>query len=326
MKSNNTLITRIGIFIGTIFLVAIGIMLWWRNAMGPVNEADTTPVSFIVPSGQGSKEISRRLASAGLIRSQIGFYILIRFFNINGTIQAGDFRLNKTMDARTIAHELTRGIMDIWVTIPEGWRDEEIATTIAKDLNIPEKEFLSIAKEGYMFPDTYMISKDATAGAVVSLFTNTFYEKVTPQMIADAKKEGLTLSSVITLASLVEREGKTVQDRPIIAGILLNRLNQDWPLQVDATLQYIIGYQAKEKTWWKKELTDSDKTIDSPYNTYKYPGLPPAPIANPGIDSIRAVIYPQKTDYMFYLHDKTGVAHYAKTIEEHEKNIADFLR
>jgi len=145
-------------------------------------------------------------------------------------------------------------------------------------------------------------------------------------MLADAKKVGLSIQSVVILASLVEREGKTSVDRPVIAGILLNRLNQDWPLQVDATLQYILGYQAKDKTWWKKELTDTDKTIDSPYNTYKYAGLPPAPIANPGIEAIRAVIYPEKTDYMFYIHDKTAVAHYATTVEEHEKNVADYLR
>ena len=326
MKSNNTPITRFTIFLAVILFTVAGGIAWWKNAMGPVDETNITPVSFIVPSGQGSKEISRRLASDGLIRSQIGFYLLVRFFNTDGQIQAGDFRLNKAMDARTIAKELTRGMMDVWVTIPEGWRSEEIATNVAKELDIPEKEFLTLAKEGYMFPDTYMISRDATAGAVVQLLTDTFYEKVTPQMLADAKKVGLSIQSVVILASLVEREGKTSVDRPVIAGILLNRLNQDWPLQVDATLQYILGYQAKDKTWWKKELTDTDKTIDSPYNTYKYAGLPPAPIANPGIEAIRAVIYPEKTDYMFYIHDKTGVAHYATTVEEHEKNVADYLR
>ncbi len=318
--------TRVFIFCAVLLFAIAGGLSWWKNAMGPVDEKDTTPVSFVVPSGQGTKEISKRLATVGLVRSQIGFYILVRFFNINGQIQAGDFRLNKAMDARTIAKELTRGMMDVWVTIPEGWRDEEIATTIAKDLNIPEKEFLSLAKEGYMFPDTYSIPQDATTGAIVKLLQDTFYQKVTPQMIADAKKAGLSLQSVVTIASLVEREGKTSQDRPVIAGILLNRLNQDWPLQVDATLQYILGYQVKDKTWWKKELTEEDKAIESPYNTYKYAGLPPTPIANPGIEAIKAVIYPTKTEYMFYIHDKAGGAHYAKTIEEHEKNVANYLR
>lgn len=326
MKSNNNTIIRIVSFFAVVFFLAIGAVAWWKNAMSPVDEKDATLITFVVPTGQGSKEIAKRLASDGLIRSQIGFYVLIRFFNTNGQIQAGEFRLNKTMDARTIAKELTIGMMDVWVTIPEGWRVEEIATNIAKGLNIPEKEFLSVAKEGYMFPDTYSIPQTATAGGVAKILTDTFAEKVTPLMISDAKKAGLSLPSVVTLASLVEREGKTNQDRPVIAGILLNRLNQDWPLQVDATLQYILGYQAKDKTWWKKELTDADKKIDSPYNTYMYAGLPPTPIANPGIEAIKAVIYPTKTEYMFYLHGNDGVAHYARTIEEHEKNIADYLR
>lgn len=325
MKSNNSII-RIVSFCAVVVFAALGAFVWWKNAMAPVDEQDATLVTFVVPSGQGSKEISKRLATEGLIRSQIGFYLLIRFFNTNGQIQAGEFRLNKTMDARTIAKELTVGMMDAWVTIPEGWRVEEIATNIAKGLDIPEKEFLSVAREGYMFPDTYSIPQDATAAGVAKILSDTFTEKVTPQMIADAKKAGLSLSSVVTLASLVEREGKTSQDRPVIAGILLNRLNQDWPLQVDATLQYVLGYQAQEKTWWKKELSDADKKIDSPYNTYMYAGLPPAPIANPGLEAIKAVIYPTKTEYMFYLHDAKGIAHYAKTIEEHEKNIADYLR
>lgn len=325
MKSNNTLMTRVFIFLAVLLLAAASGIAWWKNAVASVDEHDATPVSFIVPSGQGSKEISRRLVTEGLIRSQIGFYLLVRFFNTDGQIQAGDFRLNKTMDARTIAKELTRGMMDVWLTIPEGWRSEEIASTVAKDLNVPETEFLHLAKEGYMFPDTYSIPRDATAGAVVKLMNDTFNQKVTPQMLADAKKEGLSEKSLIILASLVEREGKTNQDRPVIAGILLNRLNQDWPLQVDATLQYILGYQATDKTWWKKELTDADKKMNSPYNTYLNPGLPPAPIANPGLEAIKAVIYPTKTEYMFYLHGKDGVAHYAKTIEEHEKNIANYL-
>lgn len=326
MKSNNTINVRlISLFAVILFLVG-GALVWWKNAMSPVDETDQTPVTFVVPSGQGSKEIARRLASEGLIRSQIGFYLLVRFFNTDKQIQAGEFRLQKSMDTRTIASELTLGTMDVWVTIPEGWRTEEIATNIAKELNIPEKEFLAVAEEGYMFPDTYSIPQAATAGAIATILKDTFLEKVTPQMIADAKKEGLSLSSVVILASLVEREGKTNQDRPVIAGILLNRLNQNWPLQVDATLQYILGYQSQDKTWWKKELTDADKKIDSPYNTYLNPGLPPTPIANPGIDALKAVIYPMKTDYMFYLHDTSGVAHYARTIEEHEKNIADYLR
>jgi UPF0755 protein len=131
---------------------------------------------------------------------------------------------------------------------------------------------------------------------------------------------------VITLASIIEREGQTNEDRPVIAGILMNRLEAGWPLQADATLQYALGYQSKDKTWWKKTLYDEDKKINSPYNTYANPGLPPGPISNPGLASIQAAIYPKKTDYWYYLHDPAGGVHYAITLEEHNANIAKFLR
>lgn len=326
MKLNNVIGIRIIVTLIIIVLTFLGGYFWWTDAVGPVDKNDTTPIMFTVPRGQGSKEISKRLAIAGLVRSQIGFYLLVRFFGTDGQIQAGDFRLNKSMDAKTIAAELTHGMLDVWVTTLEGWRVEEIAMELSKDLNLPEKEFLQVAQEGYMFPDTYFIPKDATAGAIVSMFVDNFNKKVTPEMLSALKKEGMTKDELVTIASLVEREGRTVADRPIIAGILLNRFRRNWPLQVDATLQYAIGYQQREKTWWKKELTDEDKIIDSPFNTYLSPGLPPAPIANAGLEAINAVIYPQVTDYMFYLHDKTGVAYYAKTIEEHLENIRAYLQ
>ncbi len=326
MKLNNIVSTRIIVTVCiTVFCVLAG-YLWWTDAMGPVDKNDTTPIMFVVPRGQGSKEISKRLAMAGLVRSQIGFYLLVRFFGTDGQIQAGDFRLNKSMDAKTIALELTHGMVDVWVTTLEGWRVEEIAMALSKDLNLPEKEFLQVAQEGYMFPDTYLIPKDATAGAIVSMFRDNFNKKVIPEMLSALKKEGITKDELVIIASLVEREGKTGTDRPIIAGILLNRLRRNWPLQVDATLQYAIGYQQREKIWWKKELTDEDKKIDSPYNTYLNPGFPPGPIANPGLEAIKAVLNPQVTEYMFYLHDKTGVAHYAKTIEGHLENIRLYLQ
>ena len=140
-----------------------------------------------------------------------------------------------------------------------------------------------------------------------------------------AIKSGLTFEQIITLASIVEREGRTASDRPVIAGILLKRLRANWPLETDATLQFALGYQPQEKTWWKKEITVEDKKIDSPYNTYLNTGLPPGPIANPGLQSIKAVIYPEPTDYWYYLHDSKGVAHYAKTLDGHNANIAKYL-
>jgi UPF0755 protein len=160
----------------------------------------------------------------------------------------------------------------------------------------------------------------------VKIFRDNFDSKFSAQMRADAKKTGLTTDETVVLASIVEREGRSREDRPVIAGILLKRLKTDWPLQVDATLQYALGYQTFEKTWWKKELNNDDKKIKSLYNTYLYTGLPPKPICNPGLESLRAVIYPTESDYWYYLHDPSGTVHYAATIEEHNANITKYLQ
>jgi UPF0755 protein len=205
-------------------------------------------------------------------------------------------------------------MMDTWVTILEGWRIEEIATKLAKEFDIPEKEFLSVAQEGKMFPDTYRVPKDASAAAIATLLEENFMKKITPKMLEDIKNGNLTLDEVIILASIVEREGHSETDRPVIAGVLLNRMAEGWPLETDATLQYSLGYQSKEKTWWKKELTNEDKLVDSPYNTYKNVGLPPGSISNPGVQAINAVIYPK------------GNVHFARTLEEHQRNIETYLK
>jgi UPF0755 protein len=328
MKSSKSysFLSRLIVLFFVLVALAWGCWFWWKDSISAVNPTDTTPVIFVVNRGDGVKTIAANLASEGLIRSPTGFYLLVKILGIERNIQAGDFRLKRSMDAGDIANELTHGTLDQWVTTLEGWRDEEVANKVAKDLDIPESEFLKYAREGYMFPDTYLIPRDASASSIAQIFIDNFTKKITDQMKADAKKTGLMFDDVIVLASIVEREGRTAQDRPVIAGILLKRLNADWPLQVDATLQYALGYQAADKTWWKQGLTDADKKIRSPYNTYQNVGLPPKPICNPGIESIKAVIYPTNSEYWYYLHDEAGGVHYGATIDEHNANIAEYLQ
>lgn len=328
MKSNkaHSIAARFVIFFCLVVLLAWGGWFWWQYSISPVEPGNSTPVILTVSSGDGAKSIAANLASKNLIHSKTGFYLLIKLLGIEKDLQAGDFRLNKSMDARTIALTMTHGILDVWVTTLEGWRNEEIASQVSHDLNIPEDQFLQYSREGYMFPDTYLIPRDATASAVVDIFMENFNKKVTQSMREDARKTGLTFTQTLTLASIVEREGKTEGDRPVIAGILLNRYKQNMALQVDATLQFALGYQPFEKSWWKKELSEDDKNINSPYNTYENPGLPPGPISNPGLAAIKAAIYPATTEYLYYLHDKTGAVHYAKTIEEHNANIRKYLQ
>ncbi len=324
-KLNNLGFVRIGILIIVLFTVVLGFLVWWKDAAGPVDNKDMQPILFKIQKGEGVKSIIYRLSKERLIRSPSAFFLYIKLSHLEKDLQAGDFRLNRGMDSNTIAQELTHGTLDVWVTLLEGWRKEEVAARLSKDLDIPESEFILHSKEGYLFPDTYLIPKDATAGAVLEVLTNNFNSKVTEEILRGFAAEHLSTSDAVILASIVEREGRTEEDRPMIAGILMNRLQKDWPLQADATLQYILGYQANEKTWWKKELTDYDKKIDSPYNTYLYKGLPKGPISNPGLSSIRAVAFPKKSEYMFYLHDKSGFVHYAKTAEEHAMNVSKYL-
>ena len=306
-------------------LVFGAVLLWWKDAIGSVDLSDSTPEIFVIARGEGARSVATRLASEKLVRSSTGFFLLVKFMGIERSLQAGDFRLNRTMDASVVAQTLTHGTLDVWVTTLEGWRVEEIATKLVKALDIPEAEFLKHSREGYMFPDTYLIPKDATAGAIAKIFYDNFEQK-TASLHADAAKSGLTFDQVVILASIVEREGRTDEDRPVIAGILLHRIEADWPLQADATLQYALGYQPAEKSWWKKYLIDEDKNVKSPFNTYRNPGLPLGPISSPGLASIKAVIYPKATEYWYYIHDMAGRAHYAKTIEEHTANIAKFLQ
>lgn len=308
-----------------VFLVGIG-SLWWGDGISAVDKSDNTTITFSVKPGESIRSIASRLASERIVRSRTVFFLLIKIMGIDNNVQAGDFLVKRSMPAEEIATALTRGAIDVWVTTLEGWRIEEIATKLTEELKIPGQEFIALAHEGYMFPDTYLLPKSASAAAVVEIFQANFDKRVTPDMRAQAANVGLTFEEVIILASLVEREGRTAEDRQVIAGILLNRLNIGMSLDVDATLQYVIGYDVSEKTWWKKGLTNEDKKINSPYNTYKNPGLPPAPISNPGLVSIKAVLSPQESEYLFYLHDAEGQIHYAKTLADHEANIAKYLQ
>ena len=326
MKPSNTIGKRFSIFLLVVLVAFVGGWLWWIDGTSPVDPRDTTPVLFVVRPGEGARSIATNLAEANVIRSPTAFFLQVKLLRIETNLQAGDFRLNRAMSSGEIAQELTHGFLDVWVTMLEGWRVEEVANRLAKDLDIPEAEFLKVAREGYMFPDTYLIPRDASAAAIAKIFSDTFNQKVTDQMRADATQTGLTFDEVVILASIVEREGRTGEDRPVIAGILLKRLDAGWPLQADATLQYALGYQPNEKSWWKKSLITADKKIRSPHNTYLNPGLPPAPISNPGLDSIKAVIYPKDSAFWYYIHDAEGNVHYATTIEEHTDNIATYLQ
>lgn len=316
----------ITVFILIIILIS-GFFIYFQEGVLPVNSKNTASKIFVIQKGERVSQIAKNLERDELIRNKIVFYLVVKRLGIENTLQAGDFRLSSSMNVYEIARSLTKGTLDVWITIVEGLRKEQIAHLFSIELGFPESEFLKSAREGFLFPDTYLIPKEATIEAVIKILNDNFNKKYTQELRNQAIKKNLSDDQIITIASLVEREAKFDNDRKLVAAIIYKRFKNDWPLQIDATIQYALGYQPIEKTWWKKALSADDLQIESPYNTYKNPGLPPAPIGNPGLASIKAVVSAdESTPYWYYLSDKNGVMHYATTIEEHNKNIARYLR
>jgi len=313
------------LFVISLIIAGAGYLFYQEGTL-PVNKSSAERKMFVIRPGQDLNTVINNLSSENLIRNRLAFYVLVKNMGIERSIQAGDFRLSQSMNAKEIAEEFTHGTVDIWVTVPEGLRKEEIAEIMAETFDISETEFNNLATEGTLFPDTYLIPKNPSVQQIVDIMTTTFEQKITDEIRQKARSKGLTETELLTLASIIEKEAFR-SDKQDVANILYRRLKEEYPLQVDATVQYALGYQASEKRWWKKQTTFEDLKYNSPYNTYLNTGLPPAPISNPGIASIEAAANARATTpYMFYLHDTKGNTYYAKTYEEHQANIAKYLR
>lgn len=316
---------KIKILFFLLILISVVFYVFYREGSLPVNIKNNVSKTFVIKSGETLDTITNNLSNNKLIRDKIVFYLIVRTLGIEKNIQAGEFKLSPNMTAVEVASNLTHGTSDTSITLIEGMRKEEMAEIISKALDIPSIETIKKTSEGYIFPDTYMVPKKSTFDTVNSIIKSN--NKFIEGLKNTNKNSKLTKKEIIILASLVEREARLPATREKIAGIILKRYLADWPLQIDATVQYILGYQPNEKSWWKKELTDADLKIDSPYNTYKHPGLPPEPICSPSLSSIEAVINANvNTPYWYYITDGNGVMHYAVTLEEHEANIAKYLK
>lgn len=313
-------------------LIAIVFFSWWKQAILPMDALNKESYIFVIPQGMGSGDIAKKLKKASLIKNVLAFQIMITKQGVSNKLQAGDFRLSPSMNLVEITQALTHGTLDVWVTIPEGLRKEEIARIIADNFekynaDFDADEFIKQTAnlEGYLFPDTYLVPKDASPSTVIKTLTNTFELKY--QSLKT--KTSLTKEQIIILASLVEREAKYEKDRVLVSGILTKRLKEDWPLQVDASVQYakanLQSPTSNLQKWWPIVNPGDLQQIDSAYNTYLNKGLPPAPICNPGLGSLKAAANPQESKYWFYLSDDSGKTYYAETIEEHERNIEKYL-
>lgn len=303
-----------------ILVLAVGV-IWFYSSIQPVS-TDKSFKNFLITKGSSALQVGNKLQSAGFIKSALAFKIYLQFTGQAAKIQTGEFRLTPSFSLFQVVDQLFRGPTEIWVVIPEGLRREEIAAKFASGLERGPSftaEFLAVSKgdEGTLFPDTYLFPKDASASAIVNKMVRTFTSKTSSLRATGSP----SFDQRVVLASILERETKTDAERPIVAGILLNRIEAGMPLQVDASVQYAIGTQ---KNWWPI-LGLADLKTNSPYNTYKFTGLPPGPISNPGESSLKAALSPATTDFWYYIHDKNGQIHYAKTLVEHNANISKYL-
>lgn len=284
---------------------------------------------FVINRGENTKSIAQRLEGQGFIRNQYVFLAFLKLTGQQGKLQAGSFRLSPRYSVDEIVKTLQSGKVDTWLTFLEGWRKEEFANEVEQELSMPGNEFLKLpeVKEGYLFPDSYLFPADYSVDKVAKKLTSTFDQKWSQLDLSDTD---FGQDEIITLASLVEREANTDESREIIAGILIKRWQNNWPLQVDATVQYIKGTNScsigdVDCNWWPKVTGQDLKNYDSQYNTYKYEGLPPTPICSPSLASIKAVISPRQTDYWYYLTGDNGKMYYSVTIEEHNQNVQQQL-
>ena len=341
-----------------IFLVLavflISIFSYWRAVNNPAAENRQDQI-FIISSGEGVTRISKNLFNAGLIKSQFYFKIYVWQISMESKFQAGEYALNPSMPMREIAEVLTAGrslSKEKKIKIIEGWNIRNIDKYLKESNIILDGSFIELAEkgiinykfpqsagqagiikmeflndapqnanlEGYLFPDTYKIYQDATAEDIIQKMLVNFDKKLTDEIRAEINKQSKTVYEIITMASVIEKEVRTIEDMEIVSGIFWDRIKYGQPLESCATLAYILGIN-------KKQYTIEDTKINSPYNTYQNCGLPPGPICNPGFNAIKAAVYPEFTDYNYFLSSKDkGETIFSKTFDEHNMNKAKYLR
>ncbi|HET8575052.1 MAG TPA: endolytic transglycosylase MltG [Candidatus Paceibacterota bacterium] len=303
------------------FLITAGIFFYNMYMEAPV----TFPSDQVVEVHAGSTlaDVANNLETLSFIRSSKVFEWTVSMLGGEKRVVAGSYYFGKKLDTIQMAKRLTSGnfgFLPKQVTIPEGFTVNQIADRLKDTFPLFDRDtFIKLAapREGFLFPDTYEFFPNVTPQTVIDKMSENF-EKKTASIQPDLKNSGKSLRDIIIMASIIEKEAKTPESRRIVSGILWKRLKIGMPLQVDAPFAYFLG----KNTY---ELTAQDLQIDSPYNTYKYKGLPIGPIANPGMDSIDAALYPAQTNYLYYFSDKNGDMHYSETLKEHAEQKAKYM-
>ncbi len=274
---------------------------------------------IVVEKGATLKKVAEKFGQEKIVRYPVLFDMLIRYLGHEKDIRAGKYLFDRPISLIGLMGRLIRGesgIPSIKITIPEGATISDI-NRIFQNAGFDNFAIKNKELEGYLFPDTYLFLIDNTPEEVVAKMGANLKEK-TSGLEEAIKNSGRNFDQILTMASLLEKEASDLENRKIISGILWKRLDKKMLLQVDSTLDYALG----KNTF---ELTTADLRKDNPYNTYTRKGLPPTPICNPGLDAINAAIYPEKTPYWYYLSDKQGNLHYAKTYAEHLLNKAKYI-
>lgn len=310
-----------------IVVVVLALLFASISMFGLFQFLNTPPDEFpvqteiVIREGLSQKQIAHVLEEQNIIRSS---FLLLAVFNRmqdDELAKAGVYIFDRPLTTEEVAQTLVIGdqnVAYIKITFPEGFSSKNFSSFLPETLAGEGANETPSRYEGYLFPDTYFLPKQASVDELITMMRSNFENKLAPYEETIEHSE-FTRDEVITLASLVEREAKDTASKKIVAGILLNRLEIGMPLQVDAVFDYLIDKESAE-------LTIADLDIDSPYNTYRYAGLPPGPIANPGIESIDAVLNPTTTAYMYYLTSPDGTFYYAETFDEHVSNKQRYLR
>ncbi len=325
------------------FFVGLYLQTQARVINTPVSD-DPSSVPFTVAMGESAISISQKLLEQDLISDADVFRLFLRYNGLDSSLEAGDYELRRNMTMREIAETLQKAnFEEVTITIPEGWRAEQIAEMLTQQNIMDGAAFLAVVRqgtgvnhplladrapgtsyEGYLFPDTYRLPVKATPEDLIQRMLDNMASKIPADAPALAAAQGHSFFEILTIASIVEREAVVTEERPTIASVYLNRLTQGMYLQADPTVQYAMGFQTDTGMWWKTPVTlEEYSQVNSPYNTYMNPGLPPGPICNPGASAINATLQPAKTNYLFFMGCGGEGAHlFAETYEAHEVNVA----
>lgn len=292
--------------------------LWYLGVIFPPFPPQSGPVILVIEKGTHARAIAEQLSAKNLIRSPNVFLGYVKLMSHEGLLRSGNFVFHGPLSIPAVLAAMKTGADEKTIFIPEGWTVADIAAYFEEQGFFSKEEFTAAAQpyEGYLFPDTYRVFEDASPQDIVALMRSNFEKKTASLGLGTSK---YSLSDIVVMASLLEREAPSLGDRKLVAGILWKRLEAGMPLQVDATLTYAVGRGSLS-------LTSDDLALDSPYNTYRHLGLPVGPIANPGLKSLEAALNPTPSPYWFYLSDREELLYYSTTFEEHREKKFKYLR